>query len=509
MPPNRDRDVMISLSLKEERWISMVALYFNAYDEPNITPHFDILATDVQAKQDRLVASVRHNGQIMRLVKFAPVKTSLLKIRLVNSIARLRTVTEIELYGPLSGQEGKPGFDDPDGQNTYMGDFSRVDRRVKKLADSYLAPLTKNGGNSDEVDWYAPLAQILVSRDRFYLGRTFGKNTAHALEKPDQDLYWSRPCGLGFTPVGALYGGLLLRCGVDGKLYCLNPETGTELWSVKLGKRLFGCPVAIDEDVYHTCDGKLYQIDLASGGVMKDAPISGTVFGSLATDGKHVFFVSDDGFLYAHRAADLALAWKVPIAKESDSTPAVADGVVYLADQQGTAWAVSAADGKVVWRTELDDEFMRCPVVGPDKVIFGCRGGKLAVLERNTGKVIWSKKVESRFDYEPLLLDDRLLFFRDNKGMLARLTDGSETPLEWGPPAKGDAKPPRTSFTLPRDPTVPIGYYKNHLFFIARPGEEHHREFQVNMPWHVNGGSFTVLKPTPPEKPPAPQEKKK
>ena len=52
-------------------------------------------------------------------------------------------MTEIELYGPLSGKEGKPGFDDPEGQNTYMGDFGRVDRRVKKLPESFQAPLTK------------------------------------------------------------------------------------------------------------------------------------------------------------------------------------------------------------------------------------------------------------------------------------------------------------------------------------------------------------------------------
>lgn len=509
MPPHLGRDPVISLGLKEERWISMAALYFNAYDEANVTPHFDILATDVTAKQDRLVASVRHNGQLMRLVKFPPVKTSLIKVRLVNSIARLRTVTEIELYGPLSGREGTPGFDDPDGQNTYMGDFSRVDRRVRKLPEFFQPPFSKQGGNTDELDWYAPLAQIIVSRDRFYVARTFGKNTAHPVEKPEQDLYWSRPCGLGFTPYGALYGGLLLRCGNDGKLYCLNPDTGTELWSVKLGQRLFGCPVAIDEDVFFTGDGKLFQIDLASGGIMKETPISGTVFGSLATDSKHVFMVSDDGALYAYRAADLALHWKLPIAPDSDSTPAVMDGVVYLADQKGIARAVQVADGKVIWQTPLGDEFTRCPVVTADRVIFGCRGGTLAALQRSDGKPVWSKKVESRFDYEPLALEDRLLYFRDSKAMLVRLSDGNEVPFEIGPAPKGDMKPSRAPFALPRDPIVPISYYKGNLFFIARPGEEHHRDLQVNMPWHVNGGSFTLLRPAAPEITQPAQEKKK
>src|SRR5205823_8471929 len=114
-------EVDLSLGLKEPRWISLVGLYFNAYDEPNVTPHFDIYVTDVDAKKDVRVASIRKNGQLFRLVKFPPVRASAVKIRLVHSIARLRTVTEIEIYGPLSGREGAPGFTDGEGQNTYMG----------------------------------------------------------------------------------------------------------------------------------------------------------------------------------------------------------------------------------------------------------------------------------------------------------------------------------------------------------------------------------------------------
>ncbi len=165
----------ISLGLKEPRWVSTVALYFNAYDPANTTPHFDIYAIDPDTGKDRLMASVRHNGQLFRLVKFPPIKTSLVKLDLVNSIARLRTLTEVELYGPLSGREGTPGFADPDGQNTYMGDFTRVDKRTKTLAEQYLPAIVKPGSNSEDINWAAPLAQILVSEDRFYVGRALAR----------------------------------------------------------------------------------------------------------------------------------------------------------------------------------------------------------------------------------------------------------------------------------------------------------------------------------------------
>jgi outer membrane protein assembly factor BamB len=501
-PPNRAEDLAIALGLKEPRWVSMVVVYCNAYDPDNVTPHIDVLVSDLEAKQDRLVAAVRHNGQVMRIIKFAPVKTSLVKLRLVNSIARLRTITEIELYGPLSGKEGTPGFTDPDGQNTWMGDFSRVDKRPRRLPEFYRPPVAPPGSNDEARIWHAPLAQVLVADDRMQVARTFGQNTGHPLAKPVEELYRSRACALGFTPFGTLYGGLLLRCGNDGLLYCLQPETGSVLWTAPLGDRLFGCPVATKEDVYvANAAGRLFQIDLASGGILKEAPIPGAVFGSLATDGMHLFCITDDGGLHCYRAADLAPVWKVPLARYTDSTPAVDGGVVYAADQKGTAIAVSVADGKVLWKAELGDEFARCPVVGPERIIYGCRGGTLAVLDRATGKPAWLRKVESRFEYEPLLLTDRVLYFRENKAMLADLATGAEKPFEIRAKVPGQPPAEPKPLTLMNDPVVPLSFYKGHLIFIDRPGEQGHLQLWINYPWHVGGGGYTVLAPAEPDKP--------
>ena len=185
-------DPLVSIGLKEPQWISMVGLYFNVHDEANVGPHFDIYAVDMESKKDVLVASVRHNGQLFRLVKFPPIKTPLVKIKQVHAISRLRTITEVELYGPLSGREGAPTFLDPEGQNTYMGDFTRVDKRVKKLPPQYQAPVSGAGGHGDEIGWFAPMTQILASNNRLYFGRTFGKNSAFELKDPAKPLYLER-----------------------------------------------------------------------------------------------------------------------------------------------------------------------------------------------------------------------------------------------------------------------------------------------------------------------------
>jgi len=215
-------DPTVSVGLKDSRWVSTVALYFNVYDREHVTPHFDIYATSVEDGEERLVASVRHNRQTFRLVKFPPIKTPSVKIKFVNSIARLRTLTEVEVYGPLSGREGEPRFLDPEGQNAYMGDFTRVDKRAKHLPEAWGTPYEKGRTHDPGTNWSVPLAQVLAANDTIYLGRAFGTNTAHPLEKPGEEIYRQRVNGLGWTRYGSLYAGLLLRSGHDGRLYCID-----------------------------------------------------------------------------------------------------------------------------------------------------------------------------------------------------------------------------------------------------------------------------------------------
>ncbi len=487
-------DPVLSCGLKEPRWVSMAAFYFDVKDPHNVTPHFDIVATDMETRKDVVVASVRHNGQVFRLVKFPPVKTAMIKIRFVSSIARLRTLTEIELYGPLSGREGVPGFGDPDGQNTYMGDFSRVDKRKKILTPKFGPPMMRTLGHAVESVWNVVNTQILAAGDRFFVGRGGGKNNALLLEKPAEELYWGRAGGIGYTPYGSLYGGLLLRNGLDGKLYCINPDSGNALWTAPLGIRLFGGAVAIREDVYAVNEtGKLFQLDLANGNIMRETQLPAGVFGSPATDGTFIYLITDDGFLRKIQAQNLAEVWKAQVAPSTDSTPAVDGGVIYLADQKGTARAVSAADGKVLWSAELGDEFSRCPVVGPAQIILGCRGGTLAALNRADGKLLWSRKIKSRFYYEPLLFDDgRILYFNEGAAILANAADGkNEAPLQWFGKER-DQKEPQLNNFVPGEPAMPLTWFKDRLFVVVR---DDHEGFQVNYAWHVQGGRFFVLAP--------------
>ncbi|HUU68129.1 MAG TPA: PQQ-binding-like beta-propeller repeat protein, partial [Planctomycetota bacterium] len=502
MPPKapwESTSFPISLALREPRWISMIALYFNCYDEANVTPHFDLYLTDLESRKEVLVASVRNNRQIYRLVKFPPIKTSLVRLELVNSIRRLRTITEVELYGPLSGKEVATGFAEPDGQNTWMGSFARVDKRQKTLAPEYDAPIVKPLEN--ELSWSAPSAQILVSEGKLYVSRLLGHNDMHELAEPTVVKSRARTGGIGFAPYVTIYGGLLLKCGNDGKLYCIDAESGRELWSVKLAERLRCCPVAIAEDVFvANQQGKFYKLDLANGSMMMEVDLPGGVYGSLATDGRQVLAITDDGLVQSIDPATGNVLWKMPIAPYSESTPAVDANVVYLADQQGKAFALNASNGTPVWTAALGQEFTRCPVVTDKYVIFGCRDGKLAVLNRADGKEVRSIQTSSRFSYEPVAFGEQILYFDNDKAMLLNIPDGATKPLQaYYPKARARGNDPQEfelkDVALDDDPLTPISYYKGYLFFVPRHLNSTHVIQEMNTVWNPAGGKFFVLPP--------------
>ncbi len=405
-------DTKVSLGLRVPRWISMVALYFNAYDEENTTRHWDIYVSDVNLRKNVRVASVRNNRSLFRLVKFPPRRVDQVQVVLVNCVPGRQTLTEAEIYGPMSGSE-QIGFVDAEGQNTYMGSFARVDKRPLPVAPMYEAKtVTAAAEPKTQPDkvlprWAVPVSQVLMAEQNVYLSRSYGYNERVALPDvggPPATVY--RTGGMGFGPTATMYGGALLKPGSDGKLYCIDPESGRAFWTVPLGERLTGAPVVIGLDVYIATDtGMLYILDLASGAILGQSKLAGAVAGSIATDNQNIYAVTAGGRLQALSAAGGREVWSVPIAPLSDSTPAVDGGVVYLADQQGTARAVRSSDGQVLWTKELGSEFCRCPVVFPEQVVFGCSDGRLTALNRKSGTVLWQNQQKTKFiKYDPVAL---------------------------------------------------------------------------------------------------------
>jgi eukaryotic-like serine/threonine-protein kinase len=130
-------------------------------------------------------------------------------------------------------------------------------------------------------------------------------------------------------------------------------------------------------------------------------------------------------------AADLwsgKLKWKYKT-KEAvgDSSPAIANGLVFVGDLEGTFHAVNAANGQGLWTYKTGGEIKCSPVIVGDRVLIGSYDGSLYCFEARTGKTIWAFKTENYVHGTPCIIDGIAYFGGcDEIFHGIRISDGKE-----------------------------------------------------------------------------------
>lgn len=106
-------------------------------------------------------------------------------------------------------------------------------------------------------------------------------------------------------------------------------------------------------------------------------------------------------------ASRLTTAWQITTAGDVDTTPAVADGVVYFPDSGGKLWAVSAASGTVLWSQQVSSYtgisksvFRTSPAVYGNELILGDtspagHGAYEFGVDRGSGQLLWRTEVSA------------------------------------------------------------------------------------------------------------------
>jgi outer membrane protein assembly factor BamB len=176
----------------------------------------------------------------------------------------------------------------------------------------------------------------ITTNDTVYFA---SKDRVYALDKESGGERWHWPTGEEVSPTirstPALGDGILYVGAMDGSLYALDTNTGSQLWSVKTGSAIRSHPL-----------------------VYKEA----------ASDPGTVYFGSDDDYLYAIDARTGEVKWKYRATDDIISAPCYYDGLVIFNSADSQIHAVNASTGKVRWvqRTAV-------PAIGISPVIYSNR----------------------------------------------------------------------------------------------------------------------------------------
>jgi outer membrane protein assembly factor BamB len=210
-----------------------------------------------------------------------------------------------------------------------------------------------------------------------------------------------------------------------GRMYCLNRNTGKELWSYDDGgnlKPVFSTPTIVDgrlyfgEGFHQDRECKMFCLDAATGEEKwKFVTGSHTESSPTVVNGKVYFGAGDDG-IFCVNAADGKEVWHYS-GMHVDSNPAVVGNRLYAGSGVGDVYretvvlCLDATDGAEIWKTPVDLPAWGSANVSHGQVFFGLGNGDYlnsdakrpagAVLcvEARTGQRVW------RYDVPDGVLD--------------------------------------------------------------------------------------------------------
>ena len=189
-------------------------------------------------------------------------------------------------------------------------------------------------------------------------------------------------------------------------------------WTYDVGTAIWSSPTISENVIYFgSDDGNLYAVDMVTKLLRWKFTTGGLVRSHPAIWNGIVYFSSDDGFLYGLDADSGSEQWRADIGSTDmpsrgnlisqwdyqQSSPVVADGIVYVGSAAKAVYAIDAATGSQIWKFDTVTWVRDTPAVAGGKVFIGDRLANLYALDAATGAEKW--RVQGCDIPSPLVVD--------------------------------------------------------------------------------------------------------
>ncbi len=185
----------------------------------------------------------------------------------------------------------------------------------------------------------------------------------------------------GSVYVGTGYGDMSIRC--------LDADTGAEKWKLALGYPVWGSPSLSTGRVYFGIGngnflesdnepyGKVICLDATTSETIWEYEVSDSVLTAVALSDGQAYFGSRDGNVYCLDAGSGKLKWKWDVGQPVLSSPAVAGDYIYFGSDNGMLYCLDKASGELVWKFDTTitapdgTKILSSPAVADGKVYVG------------------------------------------------------------------------------------------------------------------------------------------
>lgn len=232
--------------------------------------------------------------------------------------------------------------------------------------------------------WWGIASSPLVYNGSVYV-TTFSNGTLWKLDD-NGNIVWRYTTGseISHYTSPSAYNGVIFFAGNESgqnELIAIN-ESGQVEWKFPVDGKILNTPSIGYGKVFVATSSKLYAINL-DGSEAWSTAFSGTISTAAIAYGK--IYIGSSSGLHCFDASNGNEIWKFEGNGKVDSSPAVANSVVYFATNtpEGTVYALDAATGNVLWYYRLKPpsgsyyNIMSSPFIANDKLYIGTDSGYL------------------------------------------------------------------------------------------------------------------------------------
>ena len=192
----------------------------------------------------------------------------------------------------------------------------------------------------------------------------------------------------------------------DYHLYCINAETGDEIWKVETDNYVISTPsivASLPAVCFGGCDGLLHVVSAVDGKKMHEVEIGQYIANSAAARDGVAYVSHYGGDVIAIDVASGETIWKVTTGVEYQATPAVSDELVLIGGRDKKLVAYDRVDGSVQWEFVGRRDFDSSPLICGDVTYIGGMDGRVYAIDTASGDEVWSYEIGARLSSSPVL----------------------------------------------------------------------------------------------------------
>jgi len=230
------------------------------------------------------------------------------------------------------------------------------------------------------------------------------------LRPPFRRIWMFRARNLLEFPPAIAYGRLYFSNN-SGMMFAVNAKTGKRAWKKPIGRCVAASPAVKDGTVFQAflnrppcnsdrnagrLEGEVIAFAAGFGKIRWRTRLGPTESSPLVANG--IVYVGDwRGRVYALDERTGSVRWTFQGKGRIKGAVSLSGNRLYAATYQGFLYALDPTSGKVIWRTRSQDrlggrgQFYSTPALAYGRVYIGSTDGKVYSFGATTGKLIWSQ----------------------------------------------------------------------------------------------------------------------